>query len=72
MGDTLADTVTGHIPAARPLIGVDERRAVDRVLASGMVVQGAEVAGFEEEFAWLVDDRRCVAVNSGTSALHLG
>ena len=63
---------TGAIPAARPLIGDDERRAVDRVLASGMVVQGPEVAAFEEEFSALVDGRTCVAVNSGTSALHLG
>lgn len=70
--DVLTDTTTGHIPAARPLIGTDERHAVGRVLASGMVVQGAEVAAFEAEFASLVDDRPCVAVNSGTSALHLG
>lgn len=59
------------IPAARPLIGEQERAAVDRVLASGMVAQGPEVAAFEEEFGKLVDGRHCVAVNSGTSALHL-
>jgi dTDP-4-amino-4,6-dideoxygalactose transaminase len=62
----------GTIPVARPLIGDEERAAVDRVLRSGMVVQGPEVAAFEEEFAALVDGRPCVAVNSGTSALHLG
>jgi dTDP-4-amino-4,6-dideoxygalactose transaminase len=66
------DPATGHIPAAKPLIGEEERRAVDRVLASGMMVQGPEVAAFEAEFAALVDGRPCVAVNSGTSALHLG
>ena len=61
------------IPAARPLIGDDERAAVDRVLSSGMVAQGPEVAAFEEEFAeHLVGGRTCVAVNSGTSGLHLG
>ena len=63
---------TGAIPAAKPMIGEEERRAVDRVLASGMVVQGPEVAAFEEEFSALVEGRPCVAVNSGTSALHLG
>ncbi|MEQ7009248.1 DegT/DnrJ/EryC1/StrS family aminotransferase [Actinopolymorpha sp. B17G11] len=63
---------TGQISAARPLIGEEERQAVDRVLASGMMVQGPEVAAFETEFAALVDGRTCVAVNSGTSALHLG
>jgi perosamine synthetase len=60
------------IPAARPLIGAEEREAVDRVLRSGMIAQGPEVQGFEAEFAELVDGRHCVAVNSGTSALHLG
>ena len=61
------------IPAAKPLIGDEEREAVDRVLRSGMVAQGPEVAAFEEEFgAAMVDGRACVAVNSGTSGLHLG
>jgi perosamine synthetase len=60
------------IPAARPIIGDDERRAVDRVLRSGMIAQGPEVAAFEEEFSAIVGGRECVAVNSGTSALHLG
>ena len=59
------------IPAAKPLIGDDERAAVDRVLRSGMLAQGPEVAAFEQEFSALVDGRHCVAVNSGTSALHL-
>jgi dTDP-4-amino-4,6-dideoxygalactose transaminase len=59
------------IPAAAPMIGDEERAAVDRVLRSGMVAQGPEVAGFEADFSRLVDGRRCVAVNSGTSALHM-
>jgi len=61
------------IPAAKPLIGDDERAAVDRVLRSGMIAQGPEVAAFETEFAdALVGGRTCVAVNSGTSGQHLG
>lgn len=60
------------IPAAKPIIGDDERAAVDRVLASGQVAQGPEVAAFEAEFAELVSGRECVAVNSGTSGQHLG
>ncbi|NCX99494.1 MAG: DegT/DnrJ/EryC1/StrS family aminotransferase [Planctomycetia bacterium] len=59
------------IPAARPLLGMAERQAVDDVLASGLLAQGAKVAAFEEAFADVVDGRRCIAVNSGTSALHL-
>jgi perosamine synthetase len=61
------------IPAAKPIIGDEERAAVDRVMRSGMIAQGPEVAAFEVEFAdHLVDGRTCVAVSSGTSGLHLG
>jgi dTDP-4-amino-4,6-dideoxygalactose transaminase len=61
------------IPAAKPLIGDEERAAVDRVLQSGMIAGGPEVAAFETEFAAeLVDGRTCVAVNSGTAGSHLG
>ncbi|WP_307844054.1 DegT/DnrJ/EryC1/StrS family aminotransferase [Sanguibacter suaedae] len=61
------------IPAARPIIGDEEREAVDRVLRSGMVAQGPEVKAFEAEFGeQLVGGRECVAVNSGTAGLHLG
>jgi perosamine synthetase len=59
------------IPAARPLIGDEERSAVDRVLQSGMMAQGPEVAAFESEFSTIVADRQCIAVNSGTSGLHM-
>lgn len=61
------------IPAARPLIGDEERAAVDRVLRSGGLAQGPEVSAFEAEFAdGLVAGRECVAVNSGTAGAHLG
>ena len=61
------------IPPAKPIIGEEERKAVDAVLASGQVAQGPQVAAFEQEFGdQLVDGRTCVAVNSGTSGLHLG
>lgn len=61
------------IPAARPLIGEEEIAAVERVMRSGMLAQGPEVAAFESEFsAHFGLGRPCVAVNSGTSGLHLG
>ncbi|HSO69879.1 MAG TPA: DegT/DnrJ/EryC1/StrS family aminotransferase [Arachnia sp.] len=61
------------IPPAKPLIGDEERAAVDRVLRSGMIAQGPEVAAFETEFSEHFKlGRACVAVNSGTSGLHLG
>ena len=61
------------IPPAKPLIGDEERAAVDRVLRSGMLAQGPEVAAFEQEFSEHFGlGRACVAVNSGTSGQHLG
>jgi dTDP-4-amino-4,6-dideoxygalactose transaminase len=59
------------IPAAKPIVGDEERAAVDRVLKSGMMAQGPEVAAFEEEFSKFVGGYKCVAVNSGTSGLHM-
>jgi dTDP-4-amino-4,6-dideoxygalactose transaminase len=60
------------IQLARPYIGDEEREAVDAVLRSGGLAQGPQVAAFEDEFSALVDGRHCVAVSSGTTALHLG
>jgi dTDP-4-amino-4,6-dideoxygalactose transaminase len=45
--------------------------AVIRVLESGQFVGGQEVSALEEEFASYCGARHGVAVNSGTSALHL-
>lgn len=65
--------MTEFIPPARPIIGDEERSAVDRVLRSGMIAQGPEVRHFELEFsAHFVNDLPVVAVNSGTAGLHLG
>lgn len=63
--------MSAMIPAAKPLIGAEERAAVDRVLQSGMLAQGPEVAAFENEFSAIVAGRHCIAVNSGTSGLHM-
>src|SRR5690606_41227308 len=61
------------IPPAKPIIGDQGRVAVERVMRSGMIAQGPEVAAFEEEFANHFGlGRTCGAVNSGTSGLHLG
>jgi dTDP-4-amino-4,6-dideoxygalactose transaminase len=45
--------------------------AIARVLRSGQFILGPEVAAFEEEFAAFCQAPYAVAVNSGTSALHL-
>ncbi|HET9733410.1 MAG TPA: DegT/DnrJ/EryC1/StrS family aminotransferase [Acidimicrobiales bacterium] len=61
-----------RIDLSRPRIGVEEIAAVNRVLGTGQIAQGPEVAAFEEEFSKdAVSGINCVAVNSGTSALHL-
>lgn len=63
--------IRSEIQLAKPNLGAAERRAVNAVLKSGRLAQGAKVALFEEKFAAVVDGRGCVALNSGTSALHL-
>jgi len=45
--------------------------AIARVLDSCQFVLGSEVAGFEQEFATYCGAAECIALNSGTSALHL-
>jgi perosamine synthetase len=67
----LDDVGVLEVPATGLQLGEPERAAVERVLASGMLAQGPEVAAFEAEFAEHVGGRPCVAVNSGTSALQL-
>jgi dTDP-4-amino-4,6-dideoxygalactose transaminase len=45
--------------------------AIGKVLESCQFVLGTEVAGFEQDFAAYCGTSECIAVNSGTSALHL-
>jgi perosamine synthetase len=61
-----------HLPISAPQIGPDERAAVDRALRDTAAAPGTEVAAFEAEFATFLDAGICVAVSSGSSALHLG
>src|SRR5947207_12191309 len=59
------------ISIARPLLGSEEEAAIQRVLASGQLAQGEQVATFERRFAQVCQVREAVAVSSGTAALHL-
>ena len=45
--------------------------AIARVLESCQFVLGSEVAKFEQDFAAYCETSDCIALNSGTSALHL-
>jgi dTDP-4-amino-4,6-dideoxygalactose transaminase len=46
--------------------------ALDRVCRDSSFVQGPEVEAFEREFADFCGVKHCVALSSGTAALHLG
>jgi dTDP-4-amino-4,6-dideoxygalactose transaminase len=60
-----------HLPVAKPFYGPEEEQAVARVLRSGWVTQGPEVAALEREFADYCGARHGIAVANCTVALHL-
>ncbi len=67
----VTNTTRKVIPHSRPSITASDIREVIRVLKSGMLAQGAEVAAFESEAGAFLGLPPGVAVSSGTAALHL-
>jgi perosamine synthetase len=59
------------IPLSMPDIGPLEKEAVLRVLDSGRLSLGPELERFEASLCAAVGCRHAIAVNSGTSGLHL-
>jgi perosamine synthetase len=59
------------IPHSRPSITNDDAERVARVVRSGQLVQGPEVAAFERELAARLGAQDAAAVGSGSAALEL-
>jgi len=59
------------VPITRPALGDAEATEVVRVVRSGWITQGPEVAAFEAEFAKAVGAKGAVAVSNCTVALEL-
>jgi dTDP-4-amino-4,6-dideoxygalactose transaminase len=59
------------IPISRPVMDEREAEAARRVILSGWITQGPEVAAFEQEFAAFVGAPYACAASSCTTALHL-
>ena len=65
--------MTGRIYLSSPDVTVDEEKALVRAIRSGWVAPlGPEVDAFETELAAYCGREHCVALSSGTAALHLG
>lgn len=59
------------IPVAKPSIGEEEIEEVRKVFASGWLGMGTWVKQFEENVSNFIGAENTIAVNTGTSALHL-
>lgn len=59
------------IPISRPSTGTEELESVRKVLESGWLGMGSTTYAFEEEVKNFVGSKHVIAVNTGTSALHI-
>jgi len=59
------------IKVAHPTVGEEEVEAVKDVILSGNYVSGEKVEAFERAFAQYIGTKHAIAVDNGTSALHI-
>ncbi len=59
------------IPVSRPSIGKEELAAVKKVFDSGWLGMGSCVKEFEDAISKFLNGSSVIAVNTGTTALHL-
>jgi len=66
-------TVPDNLKVKWPIITEEDKKAVMRVLDRGIIwgPYAPEVVGLQEDFAKYVGTKYCIAVNSGTAALHM-
>jgi len=60
------------IPLSKLWITESDTQAVEAVLRTPYLSLGPKLPEFEEKLAKIANTRHAVAVNRGTSALHLG
>lgn len=60
-----------QVPLSKPYLGDEEIAAVTKVLQSDRLALGPVTVDFEQRFAEAVGCKYAIAVNSGTSGLHL-
>lgn len=64
--------MTMNIPITKTIFGEEEKEAIVKPLESGWVVQGPNVAKFQEMFSEFTGAKYAHATTSCTTALHLG
>ena len=60
-----------NIPITRPYFKSEEKQAIDQVIESGWVTQGACVEQFEKAVARYIGVKHAVACSNCTTALHI-
>jgi dTDP-4-amino-4,6-dideoxygalactose transaminase len=58
------------IPLVQPLVGAEEKKIISKIIDSRILASGEYVKQFEDACALHFNTKFCVAVSSGTTALH--